>query len=245
MKSKRPTLISVHDVMPQTLPEVERILRTLLNKVPPKAVLLLVVPGLDWSEEQRGLLKQWQREGYELAGHGWRHQTRRVSTLYHRLHRWLLSRDAAEHLSLTPAELTALIQANADWFPAHGLKPPKVYVPPAWAPGRLSPHDLTAAGFECLETTSGLVNLTTGKRRALPLVGFEADTRARAMFLRVWNRLNARLARPTRPVRLSIHPFDASYLLADQLAAMIAQAEPVLWTDLFLLGPEHSLKHSR
>ncbi|EAR08735.1 polysaccharide deacetylase family protein [Reinekea blandensis] len=243
--SQRPTLISVHDVMPQTMSQVASILHKVLNEVPPEAVLLLVVPGLDWSQEQRRQLQMWQRAGYELAGHGWLHHTRRVSTLYHRLHRWLLSRDAAEHLSLTTSELKALVQANADWFPAHGLKPPKVYVPPAWAPGCLNLDDLSAAGFDCLETTAGLINLPTGKRRVLPLVGFEADTRARAMFLNVWNRLNAVMARPNRPVRLSIHPFDTEYLLADQLNVLIAESQAMRWTDLFQMTTEPSLRHSR
>lgn len=229
---KRATLISIHDVMPHTLSRVERLLECSLNDIAPANVLLLVVPGLDWSSSQIKTLQTWQQVGYELAGHGWQHRIRRCSSAYHRLHSLLISRDAAEHLSLSGTELNALIEANAAWFPANGLVPPQVYVPPAWAVGELDLTLLRDCGFRCLETTTGLVDLHSGTRRRLPLVGFEADTRLRAGFLRLWNRLNASMANEARPLRLSIHPFDDEYRIADQMTRLIREAQPVHWSTL-------------
>lgn len=210
-------LVSIHDVMPATLARVEQILQAL----PPRPVCLLVVPGLDWSADQLDTLHRWQREGHELAGHGWLHHAARIETLYHRAHSLLISRQVAEHLSLDETEIAALIRRNHAWWVDHGFEPPDLYVPPAWAMGRIRPARLRELPFRLYEDTGGVLDGPTGRYARLPLAGFEADRRWRALFLRPWNALNRRLSTPSRPLRLSIHPSDFDYLLADQLTAWL------------------------
>lgn len=230
-------LVSIHDVMPQTLERVERLLG-LMSEPVRRGTVLLVVPGRDWQPEQLAQLARWQGEGLELAGHGWTHRAERIQGWYHRCHSYWVSRHAAEHLSQPPGALRELLERNYRWFVGHRLRPPSLYVPPAWALGALTTEDLRASPFSYVETTRGLWHLPSGRRRALPLVGFEADTPGGATLLRTWNRVNALWAGPNRPLRLSIHPYDDELLLAGPLRQWLARVtEPVDYQMLFDATP--------
>jgi predicted deacetylase len=233
ISSLTPAIISVHDVMPSTLGKVVNILETTLSDVPKEHVLLLVVPGLVWSPEQIVQLKALQNRGYELAGHGWHHGVKEIKTVWHRLHSVFLSRRAAEHLSLNVGELEQLLTNNYQWFKTHDFKLPKFYVPPAWAMGCISREALKRLPFYCYEYTTGCFDSGSGEFRVLPLVGFEADTRLRAWFLRIWNRINLQQAKALRPLRISIHPYDLDYRLSGQLRHIVNHCESVHWSSIF------------
>lgn len=218
-----PAIVSLHDVMPDTFEDVRWWLNNWLADIPPENLTLLVVPGLDWQPDQLEQLRAWQQQGYELAGHGWRHRARRISTVYHRLHSALVSRQAAEHLSLSEAELTDLLQRNYEWFAHHDFQSPQLYVPPAWALGQLGPKAQRHLPFRYLETTAGFHDLQRRRFRVLPLAGFEADQRWRVPSLRLWNGLNRGLATSQRALRLSIHPHDHRYHLADSLQRWLSE----------------------
>ena len=233
-------IVSVHDVMPETFPRVQRILALLeeANAPPPT---LLVVPGKEWTPTLLGTLRELAKAGYSLAGHGWMHKaTQGPRTLFHRVHALLISRDEAEHLSRPPRELAGLIQRCYDWFPGVGLAAPQRYVPPAWAMGTLRPPDLRELPFHWYEILRGFVSGKTGRTRWLPLTGFEADTPFRRTSLRFWNGLNVLLAKGTRrPLRISIHPGDLELLLKEDLARMVREpwrfVQETYVTDSFLL----------
>ncbi|MFP4157552.1 MAG: DUF2334 domain-containing protein [Opitutales bacterium] len=220
--------VSIHDLMPHTLPRVERILDWLQQHgVPP--VTLLVVPGLPWEPAQINRLRELAEMGHPLAAHGWFHRTR-PRRLTHRLHAALISRNVAEHLDLNSAQILALLHRARDWFPEHDLPAPDFYVPPAWALGPIRKTDLTAAPYRHIEITRGILFLERTHPHAparvhlehLPLTGYEADTPARAGFLRRWNTVQWRTAsRRDRTLRISIHPHDLELRLADQLAEQI------------------------
>ncbi len=108
-------LISVHDVMPETLPEVREIVARLERRGRGPATLL-VVPGRDWSPAEIDELRRWRDRGHELAGHGWEHRTPHVRGLWHRLHSLTASRQAAEHLSFDPPGILDLIRRCRAWF---------------------------------------------------------------------------------------------------------------------------------
>ncbi len=232
--SLKPAIISVHDVMPHTLDRVEQLLVNELQQFDPQCVLLLIVPGLDWSPGQMMRLRAFEAQGYELAGHGWVHCTRQINSVYHRLHSLFLSRTAAEHLSYNENELVQLLNNNYRWFKNHDFKLPKFYVPPAWAMGRICRSSLQCLPFCGYETTSRIIDVRSNQSKRMPLVGFEADTKLRAIFLQCWNRLNFCWSSPLRPLRISIHPYDTDYLIADQLQLMLTQVYAVHWRSLFL-----------
>lgn len=209
-------LVSIHDVMPQTLRRVDALIERLPSALR-RGLVLLIVPGLEWRPEQIRQLGRWQQQGIELAGHGWVHDTDAIESWYHRLHALLISRTAAEHLSLTGAEIAILLEHNHNWFTRKGLEAPELYVPPAWALGSISPAALAAAPFRYFETSTGLYDSQTRQHRFLPLAGFEADTRLRQFAVSGWNGLNRQLANQGHPLRLAIHPYDAELLLKNSL----------------------------
>ncbi|MDT8368607.1 MAG: DUF2334 domain-containing protein [Longimicrobiales bacterium] len=221
---------TVHDVRPDTLDQVSRLL-DLLRPAGPR-VALLVVPGLEWTPAQIARLARWAGEGYELAGHGWVHR-RAPRTLHHRVHARLLSRDQAEHLSASRSAVRELVDRGREWFDRHDLPAPHFYVPPAWALGAARPADLAACGYTVAEVLRGFLDLEAdGRLLPTPLVGFEADTAWREYALGVFNAVQATLARRTRrPLRIGLHPFDLELRRADEARARVAQVTRWLSTD--------------
>lgn len=218
-----PVLISVHDVMPETLPQVRDLLRRLSsrNLIP---VTLLIIPGKAWTQKQVDELRRLEDRGMELAGHGWNHRVMHIKGLHHRLHSALISRDAGEHLSLNQRQIQELITRCFDWFLEQNLGPPDLYVPPAWAMGRVSRAALQELPFRRYETLRGIYDSATQHYRQLPLVGFEASAAWRAPLLRLWNSLNLRAVHPLTPVRIGIHPGDLALPLAKDLLAIFDRA---------------------
>jgi hypothetical protein len=218
--------ISIHDVMPETLDRVLGLIEVLAGHEI-SSCDLLVVPGRDWSADQIARLRGLAESGFRLAGHGWSHRIRRRTSVYHRLHSQLLSRDVAEHLSLSPDEIAALVSRCAQWFDEHQLPRSELYVPPAWALGRIPSSRLAATGFRLFETVTGVLDAASGHHRMLPLVGFEADTALRAITLRSLNRLNIALARATgRPLRVGLHPHDLELKLHRAIPPLLAGCTP-------------------
>ena len=213
-------ILSIHDVMPETLESTRRLLQH-SRHIPADKITLLVVPGKPWSEADLKQLQQWQAAGHPLAGHGWHHRCDPPKSLYHRLHSLLVSRRVAEHLSLSDEERDQLMTRCFHWFQQRQLTVSPLYVPPAWALGHWRQHNWLAVPFSLIESTCGLL-FHTGKKRWLPLLGFEADTRLRAIFLRFFNGLNYWLAALSHaPLRIAIHPEDLELKLSDALLATL------------------------
>ncbi|MEM9208071.1 MAG: polysaccharide deacetylase family protein, partial [Pseudomonadota bacterium] len=200
-------LVSVHDVMPETLDRVDGLIEELERHGWPPATLL-VVPGRGWQDDGVARLRDYADRGYELAGHGWTHSVPTIRNLRHRLHSVLISRRAAEHCALDALGVETLMRRCRQWFDARSLPAPSLYVPPAWALGPVSPRRLTGAGFRYLETLSGIHDFMTGRTARLPVLGFEADTAFRAAFLRLSNASALRFAPRASAIRLAIHPND-------------------------------------
>ena len=214
-------LLSIHDVMPANRPWVADMLQTLHRELPhlrPQQVTLLVVPGLGWQQDDLAWLRRLAGSGYVLAAHGWDHRAPASRSLFHHLHSAVLSRDAAEHLSRTRDELRQRLLWSRDWFARQALPPPALYVPPAWATGALTQADWSASGFSLVESLGSVFRTGDGQQRALPLLGFEADTPWRVVVLRLFNQWNWwRAAVSGQPLRIGLHPLDLSFGLGDDV----------------------------
>jgi len=220
-------VVSIHDVMPETLPRVRALLAR-VERAGLAPATLLVVPGRDWSGADLDALRGMAARGHELAGHGWSHRVERFGSLRHRLHGLLLSRRAAEHLAHTREEVIGIVRDCRRWFDEQELPAPSLYVPPAWAMGAVPRRALDGLGFRYFETLAGIYDTRTQRFLRLPVVGFEADTRLRAVMLRLSNRVNRGLGRRAGAVRLSIHPFDAELRLSADLERCLGEDRPAL-----------------
>ena len=226
-------LVSVHDVMPETLNEVKRTLNT-LKGIPTEKITLLVVPGRDWQRDQIDQIKLWQQQGYRLAGHGWLHACSGKKTALHQLHSFFISRNVAEHLSKSQREVEQLICDCHQWFKENRVPVSSLYVPPAWALGSWSTQSWHRIPFKQIETLHSVLDAQQGKKPSL-LQGFEADTALRWLFLRGYNWLNRKLAQlQARPLRIAIHPFDTEYRLKKDIQTLAAK--PYQWINYDELG---------
>ncbi|HSM28525.1 MAG TPA: polysaccharide deacetylase family protein [Thioalkalivibrio sp.] len=214
-------ILSIHDVMPESMDRVEAILAFCAAQgIPP--MTLLVVPGRLWQAAQLRRLRSLADQGYTLAAHGWSHRIERFGGIHHRLHAALISRHAGEHLALTGEGVVDLMHRAHGWFADNELPPPDLYVPPAWALGRLPAQAARELPYTRIEVLRGVLAPASGQVEALPLVGFEADTWVRAQWLRGWNRWQLALGRRTgRPVRIGIHPEDFELRLGEALRALL------------------------
>lgn len=231
-QADRRLVISVHDVMPETLDATEAIVER-LTSARLDTVTLLVVPGRDWSSSALDRLRVLLNNGAIAAGHGWTHRAASIRGPYHRLHSALISRNAAEHLALDAEGLRELIRRCHAWFVDQELGAPLLYVPPAWAMGALSFDDLDRLPFARYEVLGGVYDVASGRFSRSPMVGFEADTALRAVGCRIWNRLNLLAAGRDRPVRLAIHPGDFGLRLAADLERLIDAGGEAMSYDVF------------
>ena len=219
---------SLHDVCPDSFDLAETIVER-LSVAGVHPLCILIIPSGDWAPRQLDALRRWERDGHTLAGHGWSHRSAPPRTIHHRLHSFFFSRDAAEHLGRTNAELQEIIQLGARWFASVGLTAPALYVPPAWAIGELPLRSFSETPYRWVETLTGIYSVRAHRFTRLPLVGFEADTRFRARALRGLNGMNRLVARAAgRPIRIAIHPHDFELLLADDLAQLVRGAHRVV-----------------
>ncbi|MEM8489322.1 MAG: polysaccharide deacetylase family protein [Pseudomonadota bacterium] len=209
-------LLSIHDVMPDTLDDVQELL-DLCAGAGVSAPSLLIVPGLSWTRAELQRIQEWERAGSELIAHGWTHFTK-PKRLYHRLHSALISRDVAEHLDLDQMAVLELMQRSFHWFKDNDLQSPETYIPPAWALG-IKAELLMQLPFRYVETLGGVYHVTDQVQRIpLPLIGFEADTRFRALCLRAWNaREQSKAGSGRMPLRISVHPRDHRLRLQEDL----------------------------
>jgi predicted deacetylase len=227
-------LVSIHDVMPDTLSRTEMIFEQLV-RAGLTPVTLLVVPGAGWRDADIDRLQKLVDQGAELAGHGWTHRVRHVRVLKHSLHSRLISRNAAEHLALTRCGILRLLLRNHAWFEQHGLQSPQLYVPPAWAMGNIPSSLLSRLPFEQYETLAGVYSVRRQRLLRLPMAGFETDTWFRAASVAGLNHLNRWWSRLShRPVRLGIHPYDFDLKLANSLHQWLTDGgEALAYSALF------------
>jgi predicted deacetylase len=220
---QHPCLVTIHDVMPSTLPQVEGILLK-LEELEVRPVTLLVVPGSGWSDHDLQRLHAFHEAGHEFAGHGGTHRCGPVKTFGHALHSLFISRNVAEHLSLSADEITILIEKCFQWFIDVSLPPSALYVPPAWAMGRISQNALEDLPFTMYEHLTGLWHAGSQTFVRLPLVGYEADTALRVWSLRIFNAFNHEVSTLTKlPLRIAIHPDDLTLGLSSELHTLLAR----------------------
>ncbi len=230
-------IISIHDVMPETIERVEIIIKKLEKfRIPPFS--LLIIPGKKWTVKSLGKLRKLSESGYSLVPHGWNHKCV-PRKIFHKLHSAFISKDVAEHLDLKEEAILELMVRSRNWFINQKLVPSHLYVPPAWALGQISKKNIIKAPFKQIEVTQGLIHIkknTSIKFQKLPLSGYEATNAFRVNFLYMWNKFQEDQAKKSKlPLRISIHPSDLDLPLAKQMKTQLYNVDTFInYTDLYL-----------
>ncbi len=217
----RPALVSIHDVMPETLAAVVAASKR-CQAIGIHPMTLLVVPGLAWTPTELATLKALTNDGYVLAGHGWQHHVDRIRGWRHRLHSRLLSRNVAEHLALDRIGIERLLYQCFAWFDDKHLPQPSLYVPPAWAMGSIPRSTLQTIPFRWYEYLHGVYDSAHDRWHRLGVLGFEADVIWRKPLLRAANAFSAWISGHA-PLRISIHPHDFELFMAKQLQRWLSR----------------------
>ena len=223
--------ISIHDVSPHNLDDISNIIQILKNKYRINKICLLVIPGLNWNKQQVQKLKNWQNDGIEIAAHGWNHRAETNKTFFHKIHSLLMSADCAEHLSKNRKDIYEMMKKSYNWFIRNGFKKPSLYVPPAWAFGKITKQELNQFKFTHFECTTGMVH--NQKYFFLPLLGFKEKTYLRAKIRQFFNSLNYFIAHFTGLIRIAIHPDDFKlYLKRDAVKYLSKSVDTILLHEL-------------
>jgi len=223
--------ISIHDVSPQNLDDIKNIIDALKCQFNINKICILVIPGLDWKFHQIKKLKALQKNGIEIAAHGWKHEAPMKKSFYHKIHSLIISANCAEHLSKNGQDIIKIVRRSYGWFVRNGFKNPKLYVPPGWALGKVTKEELYQFNFTHFECTTGMVHKQ--KYSFLPLLGFEENTLFGALLRRFFNSLNFILAHFTGTIRIAIHPNDFNLYLKKDLEKYLTKSiEPVLLHEL-------------
>ena len=223
--------ISIHDVSPRNLNDVENIISRLDSKFNINKISILVIPGLNWKKKQLDKIKSWQNNGIQIAAHGWLHKSKKIKTIYHKLHSLIISAKCAEHLSKNRQDINRIISNSYNWFIENDFQRPYLYVPPAWALGKINRKDLQKLNFTHFECTTGFIH--NNKYRFLPLIGFEEKFLWKSLLRRFFNSFNFMLASFTGVVRIAIHPNDFNLYLKNDIEKYLNKCdEAVLLNEL-------------
>ena len=223
--------ISIHDVAPHNLGDIENIIQILINQFYINKICILVIPGLNWKKHQIQKLRSWQNDCIEIAAHGWNHQAEPTKSFYHKIHSVIMSDNCAEHLSKDKKTIFNIMKNSYDWFIINGFQKPRLYVPPAWALGKIKTQDLSQFNFTHFECTTGVIY--NKKYRFVPLLGFEERTIIKSLVRRFFNFLNYFMAYFTGIIRIAIHPDDFNlYLKKDVFKYLSKSGETILLHEL-------------
>lgn len=212
--------VVLHDVTParwagctQVLRDVRAVARTAGVALP---VTLLVVPC--WHGDsalpphyRRWLLNLQERDGHELALHGFTHQDDGPPPrgLRERLQRRRRNAREAEFAALGYGSAMLKLAAARDWAQLHGFGVPRGFVAPA---GRIGPDALdavAAAGFAWTATPARLIALPDGAAWRTPALAFGGGPPWRRAAARLWSRAVASQARQAPLLRVDLHPQDS------------------------------------
>lgn len=223
-------LLSVHDVGPRFLPQIDRLVAHLRFHAESPALALLVVPDHWGAAPIRGdrdfarWLRRRREEGAEILLHGWSHRDDSVHAgAADRLRASRMTAGEGEFLGLDRAEalrrmrdgrmlLEDIVGARVDGF-----------VAPAWLYGVGAREALGEAGFRIAEDHFRVWNPQDGRVLARgPVITWASRSLPRMLSSLVFARA-ARAVLPLLPtVRIGVHPGDTAELaIMDSIRATV------------------------
>ncbi len=210
-------VVSIHDVAPLTLPQVEQIV-TRLAELGVERCSLLVVP--DHHHRGRSLgdraFVRWLHEliarGHEIVIHGFYHERERRAgeSTRQKLITRIYTADEGEFYDLDYMEALRLLQEARDEFALHGFSPAG-FIAPAWLLGPEAERAALAAGFRYTTTLREVRDLSTGAQFASQSLVYSVRSNWRCVVSLLWNRFLFSRLTGNPLLRISLHPADFAH----------------------------------
>ncbi len=210
----RPCLcVVVHDVADATLGACDRLLGG-IAAVAPLPLTFLAVPRYH-HDAPSPALEQWltarNRQGDELALHGWTHRDDGAARgTLDRLRRTRYTRGEGEFWALDHEAAALRMRDGIAWFQRNGW-PLHGFVAPAWLLGAGGWAALRAAPFEYTSTLRHIHLLPDGPRITSQSLVYSTSSAWRRASSVAWAALVATSLRTNPVLRLELHPRDADH----------------------------------
>ncbi len=233
-------LASIHDVSPRFEGEVDRLLDHLAPHVG-RRLAMLVVPdhwsGAPITPAFARRLRGWSDEGIEMFVHGWTHRD-------DSRHAGAAAVLKARHMTAGEGEFLGLGRAEALQRMRRGKalveditgRAAAGFIAPAWLYSDGAREALVDAGFALAEDHARVWQPGGGVVARGPVITWASRSRPRQLSSLAAAAVLRRVLRPTRNVRIAVHPGDTrvAALLASITAALAAfdRHVPACYADL-------------
>ncbi len=210
-RTEKKLLLSLHDFHPRSRGQIAAQLEFCLKRCPGHASILVIPeyhhgPGVESCPESLTSLEKWQKDGHDLAVHGYFHDRRglpEASWFWTRLY----TNKEAEFFRLDPAEAESRIdQALAIWRRQGWAA--KGFVAPGWLHGAATESILRRKGLAYTCRLTEVVHLADGQRDRAWAGAYSLRSPWRRALARRWQPLWKAVWAGRRLVRLSLHPAD-------------------------------------
>lgn len=209
-------VVALHDAAPP-FEDAIRAQLALLAAIGVRRVSLLVTPNwhgdapLNVSPGFVDLLREQVAAGSQLVLHGYLHQpdpgAAFMGPWQRRLRARLFARDAAEFLTLTPAEAEGELRQGLADFEQVGLPRPTTFCAPGWLSNAAAEAALPRAGLRYLISMFGVRDLWSDWRIRAPSVGYMGAGNAQELGVQTLNTLVRWTKLPRAPVAcVYLHP---------------------------------------
>ncbi|SNT06970.1 hypothetical protein SAMN06265795_11311 [Noviherbaspirillum humi] len=211
---KKTLCLSIHDVSARTMAECQVLLQA-VRSVADIPLTLLVVPRYHGCESNLGFerwLDQLQRQGHELALHGYTHQDQGPAPAdwRGRFLRQLYTEREGEFAAIDAAQARHLLQLGLSWFRERDW-PVRGFVAPAWLLGQGAWEALRESSFEYTTTMRRFHLLPGGPSLSAPSLVYTARNGIGRGVSRCLNSMMLPLLAARPLTRFSLHPRDARH----------------------------------
>lgn len=228
MSSHTRMILTIHDVEPGNLPDIiEFVVRCEKLGI---CAMIAAIPGRRWSRRDTMLLRSMKSNGgHEIAQHGYTHEASGpLRGIYTSLHSFLFSNGVAEHLTYSRSEMLNRIERGKEWLSS--ITDVNCYIPPAWASGNVRLCDYQRIGFGFVELMYGYADLHNRQFVVTPVIGFQATSRTRLHFLRLWNA--GCLTINHKIMRVAVHPEDIGGCMYNDLLNVVRRCRFTLLNEM-------------
>ena len=226
-RGEKKLLLSLHDFHPGSRRQIREQLAFCLQRCPGRASILVIpeyhhgVPVESCAETLRDL-EGWQRQGHDLAVHGYFHDRKGLpddSWFWTRIY----TKAEAEFFRLDPAEAESRIdRALAIWrrqgWAATG------FVAPGWLLGEDTEAILRKKGFAYTCRLTEVVHLADGQKDRAWAGTYSLRSAWRRSLARCWQPIWKAIFGGRRLIRLSLHPADLEVaFVREQVGSLLAE----------------------